>query len=914
MRFWTRTFHRILAGLLAIVLLTVDGKAYAQGVAAVSATPPLLKGINVYRNDPFRFDFILDPGAQAGNIKTPSDSLIRYFLTALTVPEKDLWVNLSPNEKGRIIPETFGSTRMGRELLESDLQLKRQVAGLLHPDHELGKKFWARVYQQASARYGSADIPVDVFSRVWIVPGVAAVREGVSVDGPTAWITAARMKVMTEEEHHGQPGSVDGTSAILRDVVIPALEQEINEGTAFAPLRQVYYSLILAAWYKRQVTHSGLARVFTDRSKVAGLQRTGPGDQTPEKIWEAYVQAFRSGAADLIREETDPSTGELIPRRYFTGGWSGDMSQALEVTSEKGDSGKFSFAGPGFLKLNVLLSPWKSGVDPVVQRFLGREIVDSQGEVYEVQVIPMKNSGKYFGMELIRRRDGTRFNRMVFFRYDQQARRIAGVAIFLPESLRKRHLGKAIYRALYNALDAGGALVEGVSNSETRVLLAERCSLGTQGQLFFRDDQGKDLLIVEQEASGPGTISLSRVLQKTLMGHLLDQAGFEGLAMREGASSSGVEALRRVWQKRAPLAEDPQQIAVAGFTLEARKVDAAQNIGMDEALDTARHFREMGTEAQVRQFVFMGPGNVPMRARYEPADHDFEGQENFPGRKSLAVMVDGWEVLRVFEGDRENSLILSYVNTEMTRIAGQGYFTALFQMIARPYERILVWNVQHQETTKIVQAVTDNGGEVAHSTLRGLSAFGRAAPSGYLAEWVQSERGREIVLYSLAPLGEARSVPLAGLLQRAALIEQAYWPSPQEIRTSPARQRALRRGAGLSECHQVMDGLWGVLKELKGPAFRYARDGISRQLVRLAQLEKIIDHFPVDPAEGAAKVGGVDFSIDRVALDIEGGQEEGSSYSTLELEAYENAPGLSPVITGISPLGGSSAVALFKQL
>jgi hypothetical protein len=37
----------------------------------------------------------------------------------------------------------------------------------------------------------------------------------------------------------------------LRSIVIPALEQEVNEGKNFIPLRQVYHSLILAAWYKK---------------------------------------------------------------------------------------------------------------------------------------------------------------------------------------------------------------------------------------------------------------------------------------------------------------------------------------------------------------------------------------------------------------------------------------------------------------------------------------------------------------------------------------------------------------------------------------------------------------------------------------------------------------------------------------
>jgi len=81
--------------------------------------PPILKGIKVHPDDPFRFDFILDKGDSGLSVETPlmasllkqeATKLIKYFLASLTVPETDLWVNLSPYEKNRIIPNSFGLT------------------------------------------------------------------------------------------------------------------------------------------------------------------------------------------------------------------------------------------------------------------------------------------------------------------------------------------------------------------------------------------------------------------------------------------------------------------------------------------------------------------------------------------------------------------------------------------------------------------------------------------------------------------------------------------------------------------------------------------------------------------------------------------------------------------------------------
>jgi hypothetical protein len=74
---------------------------------------PILKGIKVHPDNPFRFDFILDQGDSPslvqrggqGELKQEATRLIKYFLASLTIPEKDLWVNLSPYEKDRIVPE-----------------------------------------------------------------------------------------------------------------------------------------------------------------------------------------------------------------------------------------------------------------------------------------------------------------------------------------------------------------------------------------------------------------------------------------------------------------------------------------------------------------------------------------------------------------------------------------------------------------------------------------------------------------------------------------------------------------------------------------------------------------------------------------------------------------------------------------
>ncbi len=131
--------------------------------------PPILKGIKVHPDNPFRFDFILDKGnSKIGNaqLKEESATLIKYFLASLTIPEKDLWVNLSPYEKDRIVPQSFGLTEMGRDLLAEDYMLKQITASIIYPEDQIGKKFWKRVYEEATKKYGTTDIPVNTFNKV----------------------------------------------------------------------------------------------------------------------------------------------------------------------------------------------------------------------------------------------------------------------------------------------------------------------------------------------------------------------------------------------------------------------------------------------------------------------------------------------------------------------------------------------------------------------------------------------------------------------------------------------------------------------------------------------------------------------------------------------------------------------------
>ncbi len=349
---------------------------------------PVLKGLKVHAEDPFRFDFIIDPGNNAGTqVKEESAKLIKYFLASLTTPEKELWVNLSPYEKERIVPSSFGQTAMGRDLLAQDYILKQLTASLVYPEGEIGKKFWKRVYEISANK----NVPVNTFNKVWIVPGKAVVYENAKAG--TAYVVESRLKVMTEQDYlatskheatgpaaaspvsssrHPSPGGVADTKTtfpvalrskqadaaspvagvsqvvretegslqsnkVLQDIVIPQLTKEVNEGQSFTQLRQVYNALILATWYKQKIKDSILTRVYADKNKIKGTEYADA--LNAQAIYQRYLQAFKKGAYNYIKEEQDPVTMQMIPRKYFSGGvqleFGKGIDSAMVVTTTK---------------------------------------------------------------------------------------------------------------------------------------------------------------------------------------------------------------------------------------------------------------------------------------------------------------------------------------------------------------------------------------------------------------------------------------------------------------------------------------------------------------------------------------------------------------------------------------------------
>jgi hypothetical protein len=207
-------------------------------------------------------------------------------------------VNLRPDAADRVIDPYLERTDMGKVLLAADVQLKKDLARFTSPDTMAGKEYWSRLYAKAESLFQGEDAEIPTMTRPWIVPGEIIVKQAVN----GVYIHKAVMNVMLEEDwigaHPGDAiaGPASGQSAsfsdprvkelnaystgLIKELVLPQLTREVNSGKAYAQLRQVFYSLVLAQWFKGKAAVSGKRLVVSmqiDNKNLSGLTSANSG-------------------------------------------------------------------------------------------------------------------------------------------------------------------------------------------------------------------------------------------------------------------------------------------------------------------------------------------------------------------------------------------------------------------------------------------------------------------------------------------------------------------------------------------------------------------------------------------------------------------------------------------------------------
>ncbi|MFA5119209.1 MAG: hypothetical protein WC695_10290 [Candidatus Omnitrophota bacterium] len=335
-------FVKILS-IIICLLLSVQQTGFAQVASSIDIAGRLSGIRNSFLPDSFHplhlrylaytpgddsFRFLLDKGslssADEQELESASKQLFQYFLTGLSLPNDSFWVNLRPDEEDNIIDLRLAQTDAGRIMLESDLQLKKDTARFTSPETAEGRLYWDKLYKRAAQLYGSDNVTIPTLTRPWIVPAEIIIRE----TADSAYIYKATLKVQLEQDHLKDSQTYDlgdprasalneYSSQLIRELILPKLTREVNSSKAYACLRQVYYSLVLAQWFKKR--YAGEENQYSkriDTGDLAGIKSGSAWSKTA--YFNAYKRSFSEGEYNL-KEPVHSSAGQSV-RSYFSGG------------------------------------------------------------------------------------------------------------------------------------------------------------------------------------------------------------------------------------------------------------------------------------------------------------------------------------------------------------------------------------------------------------------------------------------------------------------------------------------------------------------------------------------------------------------------------------------------------------------
>jgi len=276
-----------------------------------------------------RFNLLLDKGdivvPSEKEIEDTTKDLLNYFFVGLALPNGSFWVNLRPDSPNDVIDPLLAETEVGRILLEADLQLKKDTADATDPATAEGRKYWNKLYQKAGEIYGDQNVTIPTLTRPWIVPDEIIIRESTG----SAYVYKATLKVMLEQDYL-KGSSVysfkdpkekqlnEYASQIIKEDIIPRLTKEINNAKRYASLRQVYYSLILAQWFKarNQGKNTKYSRII-NKKNLSNLYAKPA--YSVNDYFNAYKENFAKGQYN-IKEPVATPYGQVV-RSYFSGGF-----------------------------------------------------------------------------------------------------------------------------------------------------------------------------------------------------------------------------------------------------------------------------------------------------------------------------------------------------------------------------------------------------------------------------------------------------------------------------------------------------------------------------------------------------------------------------------------------------------------
>ncbi|MDD5282008.1 MAG: metallophosphoesterase [Candidatus Omnitrophica bacterium] len=578
-------------------------------------------------------------GAVPGEkLESSTKELLNYFFIGISLPNDSFWVNLRPDSPDNIIDPYLAQTDVGKILLEADLQLKKDTASFTSPQTREGKEYWDKLYKKSEELFGAESITIPTLTRPWIVPNEIIIRE--STDN--AYIYKATLKVMLEQDYLKDSKIYNFTderfkqlneyaSGLIRKNILPKLNKDINTAKRYAPLRQVYYSLILAQWFKQKFSgRSGLYSNLIDKMNLTGL--TSKDSWSKAVYFQAYQKSFKEGEYS-IKEPVYTIKGQTI-RSYMSGGISlggeamrgairsgvkiaGNPLMPIAVINPKGISGEFLPSGqmqidPYSGSINIEFENAPQASSPVIEQLpvTQTDINMAKYIIGHINSRPLEPESRYsLNAELekeptlpshivVRLKEnigdgGEKIGRRVL---DLDVRAGGTRLIIGPfnlYNLSDNGLGSQIFGILGQAIKdkIPEVFVGYVTNKETLEKLRIAIIRDGKAEYLDKEDNWKKAEYKAMNRAAEDEI-LSEVVAQTLWGSLLKRLGFDNFDIRvdlKGRSITGLQALGYI-----PSPEEMENKPTAILSITATKKSSSSPITTIDVIRDDNQFLPKG--------------------------------------------------------------------------------------------------------------------------------------------------------------------------------------------------------------------------------------------------------------------------------------------------------------------------------
>ena len=304
------------------------------------------------------------------DVRNSSALAYNTFFVGLFMPNNLFWVNLNPWEPNRLLGDGLEKTDAGRVMLEADLQMKKDFAKYENPcESDVGSQFWKKLDEKSDQLtqtikkkypndFNEKDIiTFSTVSRNWIIPDKINAQGA----GDTIYIESAPLTVESEPVYDHSQYEVKDRLAIMfsqpvkddlataakdygkysmeleDEMIRPLVVHDINTANEYSDLRTVYYSLVLAQWYKNKFQSS--RGLFSDDFDSGKIELYGSDmSWKPESTWQAYKKSFEEHDYECVKTEEFTQGNTIITsKKIYQGGGVKFDNISLSITGHPSD-------------------------------------------------------------------------------------------------------------------------------------------------------------------------------------------------------------------------------------------------------------------------------------------------------------------------------------------------------------------------------------------------------------------------------------------------------------------------------------------------------------------------------------------------------------------------------------------------